>query len=389
MMFHLPAVVTDPPLGDSVGAVRWAWNAVMPSRAAIGLAWDGGQVACSASPMTGTRMETAITWRRLCGMLRLPAVRIKLCVVVSLLLMLVGHWQTVGQVFDPLTGETYNVFTRWVSDFAAKQPEGWWIKGAIATFCLALVDFFGPLARREARDMRGVWRGFGVLVMSALMVGGLLLVAVFDISPKQYEIIESRVILDQARAEGGGEPSEEAGEIPWWEVLLEPKGSTLREGMLRDAPLPDEEMRPLRQRIADEGWDERQVLEYLRERLHHEAAPHDATAADTPAVEVRSELRPVRREPKELSKHWYHRLGFQLFLFGFGCGSVWLAAREWRGRAFARLPGTFLMLLLTVVFGIWLMAEKLGLAGVPQRALLLLICLWLLRNLCHACPRQG
>jgi len=81
-------------------------------------------------------------------------------------------------------------------------------------------------------------------------------------------IIESRVILDQARlgdgdGEGGGEPG-------WWKLLMEPKGATLREGLLRDAPLPEEEMKELKQRILAEDWGEQKVLEYLRERIRLE-----------------------------------------------------------------------------------------------------------------------
>lgn len=301
--------------------------------------------------------------------------------IASLLLMVIGHWRLVGQVFDPLTGETYNVFTRWVSDFAAKQPEGWWIKGSIAMFSLAIVALFRRLAIREAVDLAGVWRGFGVLVMAALMVGGLVLVAVFDLSPRQYQIIESRVILDQVRS-GDGEGVAEPG---WWELLMEPKGASLREGLLRDAPLPDEEMKELKERILNEEWGEERVLEYLREKVRIEEARLEAEEDPAePMTEMRRELKPVPKGAREYSKHWYHRLGFQLFLLGFACASVWLARVEWRQRAYRRLPGTLLMLALTLLFGGWLMVEKLGLAGIPQRALLGLIGLWVLRALPHA-----
>jgi len=299
----------------------------------------------------------------------------------SLVLMVIGHLRVAGAVFDPLTGETYNVFTRWVSDFAAKQPEGWWIKGSIAMFCLAIIGLFRRLAVREAVDLAGVWRGFGVLLMATLMVGGLVLVAVFDLSPRQYQIIESRVLLDQARS-GDVERMEEPG---WWELLMDPKGATLREGLLRDTPLPEEEMRELKQRILDEEWGEEKVLGYLREKVRLEEEARDAEAAALePLTEVRRELRPVPKGAREYSKHWYHRLGFQLFLAGFACASVWMARVEWRQKAYRRLPGTLLMLSLTLLFGAWLMAEKLGLAGIPQRALLGLIALWVVRALPHA-----
>jgi hypothetical protein len=303
--------------------------------------------------------------------------------------MVAGHWTILGQVFDPLSGETYNIFTRWISDFAAKQPEGIWIKAGMGTFCLALVEFFRRLARVEAADMRGVWRGFAVLIMATMMIGGLMLVALFDLSPRQYRLIESRVILEQAR---GGEPPEidaEPEESSWFEVLLEPKGSTLREGLLRDSPLPELELKPLRERIVRESWGQEELLDYLQDKMREQAEIEAAKAAipSDDEVDVVRELRALPKAPRELSKHWYHRLGFQLFLLGFACSSLWVARAEWREKAYRRLPGTLLMLTLTFVFGVWLLAEKVGLAGVPQRALLILIGIWVIRNFRYACLR--
>lgn len=323
-------------------------------------------------PMMNTRRHAA--WK---SVLTLRG-RVLFLTALSLLLMAVGHWKIVGQVFDPLSGETYNLFTRWVSDFAAKHPEGWWIKASILTFCVALVGFFRRLSRTEARDMAGVWRGFAVLSMASLMIGGLVLVAVFDLSPKQYELIESRVILDRARAGDAGADEPEAS---WWDVFFDPKRATLREEMLRDAPLPDEYLEPLREKITTDSWDQDQVREYLRQIAREQ---EEAAAAEEENVETHRELRPVPKGAKELSKHWYHRLGFQMFLAGFMLASIWIARREWRDRQYDRLPGTLLGLCLMIIFGAWLMAEKLGLAGVPQRALLGLIGYWLIRNLPHA-----
>lgn len=105
--------------------------------------------------------------------------------------------------------------------------------------------------------------------------------------------------------------------------------------------------------------------------------------ADELEVETRRELRALPQGKRELSEHWYHRLGFQMFLAGFVVASFWLARREWMERRYERLPGTLLGLGLTLVFGLWLMCEKLGLVGVPKRALLVLIGYWLIRNLAH------
>jgi len=304
----------------------------------------------------------------------------------SLLFIIVGHWKIVGDVFDPGSGEVYNLFTRWVSDFAAKNPEGWWIKVGMLAFCLALALFFRRLAREEATNFAGVWRGFGVLLVGSSMIGGLVLVAVFDLSPRQYEIIESRVVLERARAVG----DESKEDTNWWEVLFDQKGLTLREELLVDSTLTEEEFLLLRAKILAEGWEQEEVRQYLREVLDLKVKLE--AEADVEEVETRRELRALPRGKRELSKQWYHRLGFQMFLAGFVTASIWLARREFVERRFERLPGTLLGLCLTLVFGLWLMSEKLGLAGVPQRALLVLIGYWLTRNLAHirgAIPRTA
>ena len=66
--------------------------------------------------------------------------------------------------------------------------------------------------------------------------------------------------------------------------------------------------------------------------------------------------------------------------------SGWLAWQEGKKRQYTRLPGTLLLLLLSVVFGGWLFFQSVGLAGIPQRALLGLIAVWAWRARWHLRP---
>ena len=65
---------------------------------------------------------------------------------------------------------------------------GYWIKASIVFFCLALAGFFSSvqecLSRTESRRRRTVWWS----LLAAGMIGGLLLVILFDMSPAKYEL---------------------------------------------------------------------------------------------------------------------------------------------------------------------------------------------------------
>lgn len=114
--------------------------------------------------------------------------RIKTFLIVSAILMIVGHWAVMhsGAVFDPKSGEYYNLSTRWVSDFAAKWPEGLWIKGSIVLFCVALGEFIRLVILRFSDNRyAGLWKFWWLLLATAL-IGELLLVIWFDMIPTHY-----------------------------------------------------------------------------------------------------------------------------------------------------------------------------------------------------------
>ncbi len=104
----------------------------------------------------------------------------------SLMLMIVGHVVIHGQNFALPGGPTYNPVTSWVSDYAARWPEGLWIKAAIVCFCLAIAWFCDLAIRKLAK---GRWMLVGRLFwlsVTGVMIGGVLLVILFDMLPDHY-----------------------------------------------------------------------------------------------------------------------------------------------------------------------------------------------------------
>ncbi len=325
-------------------------------------------------------------------------------VALALVLMVVGHLRINGQIFDQITGEYYNVFSRWVSDYAAKAPEGWWIKGGIFSFSGALLLMMGGLSRLEAVSPRGVGRAFFLQCTTACMVGGLVLVAIFDISPSQFEVVEKTLLLEAATRERGPAPTgavktneeEEASADPASETgpvlalleLLNPEGASLREELLRERKAMDEDDRAMLDYFREMNWDHTQVIDFLKARyqaLEVETAKEGDAKEGEVAVAVAAAAPPVheiRRLPKperHVAQAYYHRMGFHLFLTGFVLCSIYMTRVEWKEKRYDRLPGTFLTLLLTLIFSGWLFFEQQRLAGIPQRALLVLIAVWLLR----------
>lgn len=189
---------------------------------------------------------------------------------------------------------------RWVSDFAAKSPEGHWIKVSILAFCLALGIYFSLIIRRYAVGKRvGAIKAFW-LILATLMIGGLLMVILFDMSASQY-----------ARRN----PSWFAGVMgakPVWEQL--PDGTIT--------------------------W----------------------------------------------ARNGNHQLGFQLFVVGFFLSAISLALIEYKEGNHSALGTTGYLIILAGVFLLWLFTHTSTIAGVPQRALLLLIFFWLARGLVDTRP---
>ena len=318
--------------------------------------------------------------------------------------MVVGHLLINGQVFDQITGEYYNVFSRWISDYAAKGPEGWWIKGGIFAFSGALLLMMGGLSRKEAVSLRGVGRALFLQCTTACMVGGLVLVAIFDISPSQFEVVEMTLLLEAATRERSpaaagtpatetrkkaneenADPSSETGPVLSLLELLNPEGASLREELLRERKAMDGDDRAMLNYFREMKWDHHQVMDFLKARYQAEeeaAAKQDDKGSDVVPIAAVPPVREIRRLPKperQQTQAYYHRMGFHLFLAGFVLCSIYMTRVEWKERRYDRLPGTFLTLLLTLIFSGWLFFEQQRLAGIPQRALLVLIAVWLLR----------
>jgi len=97
------------------------------------------------------------------------------------LIMGTGKWFIVGK-------EQYNLHTRWVSDFAAVEPEGWFIKGSIIFFCIAWMFFMRPHFRAAGESLSGHLRWGWSFILNIGVVGGLLLVAFYDMSPPQFTV---------------------------------------------------------------------------------------------------------------------------------------------------------------------------------------------------------
>lgn len=227
-----------------------------------------------------------------------PATRVRRLLLLSLLFMLAGHFAVMasGAVFDLRTGDGYHPARRWVSDFAAQWPWGLLIKLSIALFCLALADFFCTTAVRRSSLTK-----LFCLLCAAAMIGGLILVAVFDMSPAQY------------------------------------RGHRLN--------------------------------------LLFQLFGQDPRFVELP------------RSAAEWSLRAHHQTGFRLFVAGFFASVLALAWMEWRrARDKNQLLITAALLVAALVFTVWLLATRTVLPGIPQRALLLLMFLWLLRE---TAPRKN
>jgi hypothetical protein len=110
-----------------------------------------------------------------------------LCMTLSGVTMITGHLliMNAGKWFIP-GQEKYNLHTRWVSDFAAVYPEGWFIKGSIILFCIAWIVFMRPHFRAAGDHLGGHVHWGWSFLLTIGVVGGLLLVAFYDMSPPQF-----------------------------------------------------------------------------------------------------------------------------------------------------------------------------------------------------------
>jgi hypothetical protein len=313
---------------------------------------------------------------------------VRALLVVAALLMAAGHVAIDGMVFDPINGETYNLYSRWVSDYAGRPGEGVWIKASIAVFAGALALLYRTFSARFATGWRGVLIALAFQVLAAGMVGGLVLVAIFDISPRQFEVVEDLERLGRAGRDepprpdaGDAAGTDETGEDPALVALLTGDGVSLREEIFREVLLADDEDDALMtelHRLRHDPAAMRQAIQSWR---------RDRARTQSEAAEASPTLRRLPLRPRQRVKERYHRLGFRLFLVAFVAAAIATIGYEARHRQHHRLPGSLLLLLLAAAFGSWLFIEHLGLAGIPQRALMVVIGVWAWRHTSHVAAR--
>ena len=125
-------------------------------------------------------------------MTRIEKIFFHLCMVLSVVGMVIGHAVilTSGKWFIPGV-EKYNMHTRWVSDFAAAKPEGWWIVASIVLFAVAWILFMRPQFRSSGDHFFGHMRWTWSLLLVVGVTGGLMLVALYDMSPPQFTVKET------------------------------------------------------------------------------------------------------------------------------------------------------------------------------------------------------
>jgi hypothetical protein len=213
------------------------------------------------------------------------------CIVLSFASMVIGHVIIINSGLWFIPGkEKYNVFTRWVSDYAALYPQGLWIKGSIVLFCAALCLFKLERLRSYRAGVIGhslwIWNVF----LSIGLIAGLLMVALFDMSPPQFEY---------------SQPS-------WWQRV---RGIS---PVLLEKPL--------------------ESVEYV--------------------------------------KQWHHRLGFQMFIISFALTLLTAIVEKHFAKNSLGLRKDIRFLIVTFICMIWLFSLHTTFAGIPQRALLVLIFWW-------------
>jgi len=209
--------------------------------------------------------------------------------------MIAGHLFIInqGKWFIP-SHEKYNIHTRWVSDFAAVYPEGWFIKGSIILFCIALSIFKWAKLNPCKDGLLEHTRYFWTALLTIGLIAGLLLVVFFDVSPPKFT---------------HNKPS-------WWEQLL---------------------------------------------------------GDDTKVEQV-----PLSKN--ERIKQGHHKIGFQMFIFSYAAMLLTAILEKLRRKDIFGMRRDILISLISLLFMAWLFAYHNSLAGIPQRALLIIIFWWVWRE---------
>lgn len=209
-------------------------------------------------------------------------VRLVACIGLAAFFMILGH----VIIMNSEEGADLTLRDSWVSQFAANERFGLIIKLSIILYCLAIADVVILLVSGRAYHRTSPLVTFVWLMVGTAMIGGLLLVVMYD--------------------------------------MYQP------------------------------GWGEN-LYNYI------------VFWRDPTRSEVAGGL---------------HSTGFAIFVAGFLAASALKLSLEWREGLTNRLPISTWFVALSLIILVWLlvMRDKSVLPGIPQRAMLVLITMWLLRT---------
>lgn len=109
---------------------------------------------------------------------------IRLLLILAAVMIICGHVVIMasGELFDKVNGESYNLHSRWVSDFAAKWPEGSWIKVGILLTCVASGLLYRAKIKGLPLTARHSLESWLYHLVPFVMIIGLILVLSYDVS---------------------------------------------------------------------------------------------------------------------------------------------------------------------------------------------------------------
>lgn len=118
---------------------------------------------------------------------------VRILLILSAALMVAGHYAVMssGDLFDKVAGQPYDLHSRWVSDFAAKWPEGTWIKVAIIVMCVAVIVCYRAKIKRLPSGSACGFESWVYHIVPFLIVVGLIMVIAYDVSRPRYVWVES------------------------------------------------------------------------------------------------------------------------------------------------------------------------------------------------------
>lgn len=209
--------------------------------------------------------------------------RLVACIGLAACFMILGH----VIIMNSEEGADLTLTDSWVSEFAASDRFGWIIKLSITLYCLAIADVVILLVGGRAYHRTSPLITFVWLMVGTAMIGGLLLVVMYDMYQPGWFEHYFNLIRD---------------------LVTEPTRSEVAGGL--------------------------------------------------------------------------HSTGFAIFVAGFLAASALKLFLEWREGLTNRLPVSTWFVALSLIILAWLlvMRDKSLLPGIPQRAMLVLVTMWLLRT---------